>query len=299
MDIDVIGVPLWEGSGRRGPEEGPSQLWNGGMKEIVAETGHQLGRYELLCAPVEGRDRGERMMYTGQVVDCCRRLEQSVAATAAAGRFPLVVGGDHALALGSISGLSHTIPARDLSVIWIDAHTDINTAATSETRHIHGMPVSACMGEGDPALIDGFGRAQVKLLPQHLFYIGTRCVDEAEWEILKDHHIRWYGMEELRQKGIEAVAREVLAQIHTPHIHISFDVDFIGSEEFTATGLPIPDGPTVEETHQCLRTLCADERLGSMDFVEYNPARDPDGRGLTVCLELLHTCLGAMGQRNG
>lgn len=296
MEIDVIGVPLWQGCGRPGPEEGPGPLMENGLKELIEKNGHRAGSWTMLPQPPQSpcEDEGG-LSYAPSVLDCCRRLEAAVDRSLAAGHFPLVLGGDHALAIGSIAGLNRHIPADDLTVIWVDAHTDINTAASSDSHHIHGMPVSACLGEGDPRLVDGFGRERQKLHPRNLFYIGARSVDDPEWDILRAHNIRVYTMEEVRERGMDAVVREILDQIKTPRLHVSFDVDFMDAAEFSATGLPIPDGPSVADTHLCLGRLLSCGRVCSMDFVEYSPSRDNGERsGLKVCMELLDTCLKSL-----
>ena len=146
-------------------------------------------------------------------------------------------------------------PADQLSVIWIDAHTDINTNLTSPSHNIHGMPLAAALGLGDSRLYENMGAQAPFLLPENLFYIGTRSVDPGEEEILAAHNIRTVRMPEIREKGIELCARELLDAVKTPYIHLSFDVDFLDAGEFWATGLPIPDGPSVEEAHQVIRTL--------------------------------------------
>ena len=132
------------------------------------------------------------------------------------------------------------------------------------------------------------------LLPENLFYIGTRSVDPGEEEILAAHNIRTVRMPEIREKGIELCARELLDAVKTPYIHLSFDVDFLDAGEFWATGLPIPDGPSVEEAHQVIRTLFGDPRVCSADFVEYSPLHDTDGSGLSTCLSLLQEILDAL-----
>ena len=297
MDIDVIGVPLWEGSGRPGPQDGPAALIADGLLNNIVRQGHRCRSWEVLpTPPPTHRDESDLLYYAPTVVECCKQLEESVDRSLTEGGFPLILGGDHALAIGSIAGINHHIPAEDLTVIWVDAHTDINTDTSSDSHHIHGMPVSACMGEGDPRLIDQFGKERQKLLPQNLYYIGARSVDDGEWEILKDHNIRVYTMEEVKERGIAAVVAEVLSQIKTPWVHVSFDVDFMDADEFSATGLPIPDGPSVNDTRFCLTTLLACGKISSMDFVEYNPRWDHQNQGLQVCSGLLEDCLGALNQ---
>lgn len=214
----------------------------------------------------------------------------------AKGSFPFVVGGDHSLGIGSIAGLSRCIPADQLSVVWIDAHTDINTNLTSESHNIHGMPLAACLGLGDNRLYETMGSVSPFLLAQNLFYIGSRSVDEGEEVILAENNIRTIRMPQIEQNGIEACCREILQQINTPYIHLSFDVDFMDAAEFSATGLPIPDGPSIEQTHQALRVLFSDPRVCSADFVEYSPKHDRNDQGLHTCLSLMENIFTSLAQ---
>ena len=295
MEIDVIGVPLWEGSGRPGPQDGPSALIADGLLHNIVQEGHRCRSWEVLPAPADSQlDESDLLYYAPSVMECCKALEERVDRSMAAGSFPLVLGGDHALAIGSIAGINHHIPAEDLTVIWVDAHTDINTDVSSDSHHIHGMPVAACLGLGDDRLIDGFGKDRVKLLPQNLFYIGARSVDDGEWEILKEHNIRVYTMEEVKERGMAEIVSEIVANLKTPWVHVSFDVDFMDGGEFSATGLPIPDGPSVADTRFCLKGLLSCGKVSSMDFVEYNPRWDYQDQGLRVCSDLLEDCMAAL-----
>ena len=299
MEIDVIGVPLWEGSGRPGPQDGPAALIADGLLQSIVRQGHHCSSWAVMSDPADSQlDENDLLYYAPTVLECCKGLEEHVSRSLDAGSFPLVLGGDHALAIGSIAGVNHHIPAEDLTVIWVDAHTDINTDASSDSHHIHGMPVAACLGLGDDRLIDGFGRERVKLLPQNLFYIGARSVDDGEWEILKEHNIRVFTMEEVKERGMTAVVADVLSQIKTPWVHLSFDVDFMDAGEFSATGLPIPDGPSIADTRLCLTTLLSCGKISSMDFVEYNPRWDEEDQGLHVCSDLLEHCLGALNNEH-
>lgn len=295
MEIDVIGVPLWEGSGRPGPQDGPAALIADGLQENIVRQGHRCRSCSVMSPSAPSQlDETDLLNYAPTVVDCCKRLEEQVSRSMAEGGFPLILGGDHALAIGSVAGINHHIPAEELTVIWVDAHTDINTDTSSDSHHIHGMPVAACMGEGDARLIDNFGKERQKLLPQNLFYIGARSVDDPEWEILKAHNIRVYTMDEVKERGMSAVVNEIVGQIKTPWVHVSFDVDFMDGDAFFATGLPIPDGPSIADTQLCLTTLLSCGKVSSMDFVEYNPRWDKEEQGLRVCSQLLGDCLGAL-----
>lgn len=292
MNIHLIGVPLWYGCDNPGTEQAYDCFCQAGIKELVSDCGHTLRAAETISVP-EDKDKhfDSTMEYLKGTVDACCNLEQAVASAYEEGSFPLILGGDHALGIGSVSGVNHAIPAEDLTVIWVDAHCDINTNEVSDSHHIHGMPLAALLGLGSRKLIDGFGKEDAKILPQNLFYIGSRSVDEPEWDILRQQGIRAFTMDEVKEKGMEACCRELLSLVKTPYIHLSFDVDFMDAAEYHATGLPIPDGPSVADTHKCLSLLLDSGKVRSMDFVEYSPKNDGDRSGLSTCMDLLKTCL--------
>lgn len=291
MNIRLIGVPLWYGCDNPGTEQAFDCFCKAGVKELAEHCGLRVSGISSVHVP-EDTDKhlDPTMEYLSGTIAACRNLEQAVKESVENGDFPLTLGGDHSLGIGSVAGISHHIPKEDLTVIWVDAHTDINTNEVSESKHIHGMPLAACLGLGSDKLIDGFGREAVKLLPENLFYIGSRSVDDAEWEILRQHNIRAFTMEEIKEKGMETCCKELLSLVKTKYIHLSFDVDFMDAAEYHATGLPIPDGPSVADTHKCLSLLLQSGKVGSMDFVEYSPKNDADNSGLATCMNLLKTC---------
>lgn len=291
MNIQLIGVPLWYGCDNPGTEQAYNCFVQAGIGRLAAACGHHVTK----CFPIFVPDDQDKyadptMEYCSGTISACRNLEQAVKAACDAHDFPLVIGGDHALGIGSIAGISHSVPPEELTVIWVDAHTDINTNDMSESHHIHGMPLAACLGLGSPKLIDGFGASDVKLLPHNLFYLGARSVDPAEQVLLNELGIRCFDMKEIRSKGIAACTHELLSLVKTSYIHVSFDVDFMDGDAYHATGLPVPDGPSIDDAHCCLEILLRSGKVGSMDFVEYSPKNDDDRSGLATCLRLLETC---------
>ena len=290
MKIQLIGVPLWYGCDNPGTEQAYDCFRKAGIVDLCRNCGHEPVKHVVVSVPVdEDKYAYPAMEYLNGTVTACRNLEQAVSDAVNEGHFPLILGGDHSLAIGSVAGINHHIPKEELTVIWVDAHTDINTHESSGSHHIHGMPVAACLGFGSSKLIDGFGKEAVKLLPENLFYIGSRSVDDGEWEILKAHNIRTFSMEEIKAKGMEASVKELLSLVKTRYIHLSFDVDFMDAAEFQATGLPVPDGPSITDTHKCLALLLDSGKVGSMDFVEYSPRNPVDCGGITTCMDLLKT----------
>ena len=299
MDIKLINVPLYYGCDNPGTHLAPREFSRSGLPARIEACGHRVADLTVLSVlpPPEDKFQHPTMKYRDEVCDCCRQLAKAVDTGRHLGQFPLVIGGDHSLGIGSIAGLSRTIPADQLSVIWIDAHTDINTDQTSDSHNIHGMPLAACLGLGDPSLYQEMGGSVPFLLPQNLFFLGSRSIDPGEETILAEHNIRTVRMPEIREKGIEACCRELLDSVKTPYLHLSFDVDFIDADDFSATGLPIPDGPSLDQTHEALRTLFSDPRVCSADFVEYSPLHDHNSEGLNACNSLLEEILRALAKR--
>lgn len=296
MNIKIIHTPLWYGCDNPGTHLAPREFSRQNLPALAEKHGHSVKQISIIPTLPKPEDKfvHPTMKYLHEVTDCCKQLADAVDAGHRGHCFPLVIGGDHALGIGSIAGTARTIPAKDLSVIWIDAHTDINTDETSESHNIHGMPLAACLGLGDKRLFETMDSPVPFLLPENLFYIGSRSIDPGEEEILKKYNIRAIRMEEIRQKGIEACCQELLDAVKTSHIHLSFDVDFMDAAEFTATGLPIPDGPSIAQTHTTLKTLFSDPRVCSADFVEYSPVHDQNREGLAVCVSLLEEIFSSL-----
>lgn len=291
MNLQLIGVPLWYGCDNPGTEQAFDCFCQAGIQQLATACGHNVTDIFAVAVPDDGNKYADPTMeFCAGTVAACRNLECAVAKAKSAGDFPFVIGGDHSLGIGSLAGLSHTVAPEDLTVIWVDAHTDINTNDVSESHHIHGMPLAAAMGLGSRKLIDGFGAADVKLLPENLFYIGARSIDHSEHKILNELRVRCFSMDEVRHKGIDTCVRELLSLVKTPYIHLSFDVDFLDAAEYHATGLPVPNGPSVKDAHRCLSLLLQSGKIGSMDFVEYSPINDMDQSGLATCMSLLETC---------
>lgn len=296
MHMKLIYVPLYYGADNPGTQLAPKTFSSNHLAAMVEQSGHHLDRISIvptLQNPTD-KDAEPTMKYLNEITYTCKQLADCVQNGWHNDQFPLVIGGDHSLSLGTLAGLARTIPADQLSVVWIDAHTDINTNLTSPSHNIHGMPLAAALGLGDSRLFDSLGAQVPYFQPENLFYIGTRSVDPGEEELLASHNIRTIRMPEIREKGIEQCCKELLASIKTPYVHLSFDVDFLDSDEFWATGLPIPDGPSVEQAHQVIRTLFADPRVCSADFVEYSPVHDTDSTGLPVCMGLLQEILDTL-----
>ena len=298
MKMNIINLPLYFGADNPGTHLGPKAFSKNYLPALAAKLGNPVERISVLAVPEKPENKFEEptMKYMTEVMNCCRQLADAVDTARHDHLFPFVVGGDHSLGIGSIAGLARTIPADQLSVVWIDAHTDINTNTSSTTHNVHGLPLAACLGLGDERLYQDMGAKVPFILPENLYYIGSRSIDPGEEEILKEHNIRTIRMQEIKERGMEVCCRELLSSIKTPYIHLSFDVDFMDSSYFTATGLPVPNGPTEEETHTVLRTLFSDPRVCSADFVEYSPIHDSHDEGLKLCMTLMEDIFSSLAK---
>lgn len=295
MNIDIIGVPLWQGCGHKGPEAAPSALITPQLTNLFESKGHTITSISMLPEiKSPSKIDSTQLKYSEAVIKICDNLKQVVNESFIKKHFPLIIGGDHALAIGTIAGLNQSIPANQLSVIWIDAHTDINTDITSNSHNIHGMPVASSLGFIDNPGLGIYGNKTSRILTENLFYIGVRSIDNPEETILQEYNIKNIRMPYIQKKGILQATKDILNSIKTPYIHLSFDVDFLSSDYFKATGLPIPNGPTLEEAIICLKEIIKSGKVISMDFVEYSPDRDNNFKGKETCYLLLHKIAEAL-----
>ncbi|MBQ7500109.1 MAG: arginase, partial [Clostridia bacterium] len=211
------------------------------------------------------------MKYRHSVMTFCRRLAGSVTEAIEAGTLPLVIGGDHSLAIGSIAGCAAVYGADDLSVVYVDGHTDINTPESTETGMIHGMPLASAMGLCGEKLTVG---DRVNLHGKNTFIIGARSIDRGEYPIIEEQGVNLYTADGVRRIGLENAVDDLIGRISTSRIHLSFDVDFIDGSDFFATGYVMPDGLSADDAVYIVRRIAETGKVCSADFVEYNPSRD-------------------------
>jgi arginase len=217
-------------------------------------------------------------------------LAHQVYLTLKGNNFPLVVGGDHSLALGSISGVSRVY--NDLAVVWVDAHGDINTDGTTGSGNIHGMPLAALMNIGHKDMTDLYFKGQ-KIKPENVFILGARDLDPGEMELIRENNLNVISADEINERGIDSVMTEVLDKIKDSDIdaiHLSFDLDFIDAGFVPGTGTPVSGGVSVEDTLELLKRFAMTGLMKSMDFVELNVLLDKNDKTANLAIELLdHT----------
>ncbi|MBS5949699.1 MAG: arginase, partial [Clostridium sp.] len=229
-----------------------------------------------------------KMKYLDEVVRSNIGLADKVYTALENSTLPLVIGGDHALAIGSIAGASKYFE-NDLAVVWVDAHGDINTLETSPSGNIHGMPLASSMGIGHETLTNIYSSSQ-KVKPENVFLLGCRDLDLGELEIIKNYNLNIWTMRDIKEKGISTVLKELLEainKINAKNIHLSFDIDSLDPKYVPGTGTPVEDGLSFSEGKEVLETILNTSLVKSIDFVEFNPVLDKNKKTLETCIELL------------
>lgn len=268
------------GSPTRGTEGAFDALVKAGLATAFGDA--RLLPMEKL-APCPRWPEGLRHLDT--VMEVCRRLRASVLDALGRGEYPVVIGGDHSCAMGTLAALGEFYGAEELAVVYVDAHTDINTEKTSESGCIHGMDLAAACGLCCDALT--VGRNRVNLLGENLHFIGARSIDPPEYGIVERVGAHLHTAGAVRERGLEAVLGQVLPALEGKRVHISFDVDVLDPAEFSATGYNIPEGLTLAQVERILRAVLDTGRTCSFECVEYNPVLDPGGRDLGALMKLL------------
>ena len=289
--IRIIGIPMDLGQMRRGVDMGPSAIRYEGLSDRLRKLGYDIDDAGNIEVPVR-----EHLVQIGQkeivetIQHACSQAYEEGRKAAAEGFFPLFLGGDHSVAIGTIGGVTHDEPS---AVVWIDAHGDFNVPETSPNGNIHGMPVAILIGLGLPELVN-LGRAGAKVKPGDVVLIGTRNLDYDEKTMLKNSGIIIYTMREIDERGIGTVLREVVDVKlgHAKRIHVSLDMDALDPRDAPGVGTPAPGGLTYREAHLCMEILHNSERITSMDIVEINPILDRQNRTSKIAVELAASLLG-------
>lgn len=300
--VHILGVPLDHGAGRRGVGMGPSALRVGGLHNALTLLGCTVtDRGDIDIAAPETLAAGDsRARYLTLISAVCARVCREVVEVLQAGGLPLIIGGDHSLAIGTLSGVAAYLRARRTGdqaappgLIWFDAHCDINTPQSSPSGNIHGMPLACLLGHG-PAALTTIGGAGAKLDAARCALVGVRDIDVAERSLLKASGIRIFTVADIDKRGMAAVMEEALAIASAPSgmLHVSFDVDVLDPEVAPGTGTTKPGGLTYREAHLGLEMVADCARLTSMEMVEVNPTLDLQNRTAELAVELIASALG-------
>jgi arginase len=290
--IAVIGAALDLGSGRRGVDMGPSAIRYAGLDRRLRELGHDCVDLGNVEAPVpEASEAGdERARFLPQIKATCTRVADLVANVVGDGFVPLVLGGDHSVALGSLAGLAE---ARGRGgVLWIDAHGDLNSPATSPTGNVHGMVLAAALGLAGEAFSDGWGLPAVD--PGRVALVGVRSLDEGERELLRRLEAKVFTMSDVDRLGLEHAVRESLAHVTGPgFVHVSLDMDVVDPDVAPGVGTPVRGGFNYREAHLALELVAESGLASSLDVVEVNPILDRENETGRLAVELVASALGA------
>ena len=296
--IRVIGVPLDLGQRRRGVDMGPSAVRVAGLDSKLEALGHAVEDAGNIAVTLpEQKDCGdEHSRYLREITATCTKLADEVLHTLEEEKTPLSIGGDHSLAAGSVSGVAeyYRREGLHLGLIWIDAHSDINTPETSLSGNVHGMPLAAIMGlNGLDPLAQLYGWSP-KVLPENCVLVGIRDVDMAEKENIRRAGIGVFTMRDIDERGMRTVMEEALrmAGRGTVGYHISLDMDWVDPEDAPGVGTRVPGGATYREAHLAMEIIADHGRMTSMDIVEVNPVIDEYNRTAELAVELASSAFG-------
>jgi arginase len=285
------------GAGRRGVDMGPSALRVAGLNEKLAAIGYQVEDLgNVVVEQPESLPAGpSHARYLPQIAHTCARLADMVESAANGGRVPLVLGGDHSVAVGAVAGMSRHFHKqnRKLGLIWIDAHADMNTPESSPSGNVHGMPLACCIGKGpeDLARLAGYTPA---VEPGSAAIVGLRSVDEIERLNVRGMGVNPFTMRDIDERGMRAVIQEAihLASLGTAGFHLSFDLDAVDPSEAPGVGTPVHGGITYREAHLAMEMICDSGLMVSMEAVEVNPVMDEANRTALLAVELILSALG-------
>lgn len=295
-NIDLIGFPMDLGANRRGVDMGPSAIRIAGMvKELEALGYHvqDLGNISILSKERQ-KIINPKLKYLDEILRVSNLLAEKVVKSLQKGHFPLCIGGDHSMAIGSIAGVSAFCRSfrRKFGVIWIDAHTDMNTEETTPSGNIHGMAMAVSLGLGNSPLTQILGFAP-KIQPDSCALIGIRKIDPLEKEIVKALQLPVHTMSDIDRNGTHTTIRNILKNLsHVDHIHVSFDLDSVDPLVAAGVGTPVAGGLTYREIHLIMETIAECGCMASLDVAEVNPILDNRNISARLATEIVASSMG-------
>src|SRR5215469_183666 len=295
--IEIIGVPLDLGQQRRGVDMGPSALRVAGLQAKLEALGYQVtDRGNVAVAVAETKHRGdERARFLTEIAQSAEQTAKCVQEALAHRATPIVLGGDHSVAAGTVAGVANYFRSQQqrIGLIWMDAHSDINTPETSPSGNVHGMPVAALLGMEPAALRDLLGWSP-KVLPENTVLIGIRDVDETERENIRRAGLTVFTMRDIDELGLRAVMERAIpiAAKGTAGYHVSLDLDWVDPEEAPGVGTAVRGGATYREAHLAMEILADDGGMLSFELVEVNPILDEHNRTAELAVQLLCSAFG-------
>lgn len=291
--IGIIGVPMDLGAGRRGVDMGPAAIRIAGVSHRLARLGYHVEDFGDIAVkhPAIDNDQGSHLKHLAEVIELSNQLSASVDRTIANGYFPLILGGDHSISIGSIAGIAKH--KKNLGVIWFDAHGDMNTDETTPSGNIHGMPLAANLGLGARALVE-IGNYAPKVKPEHVVIIGARDLDPQEKEIIRQTGIKVFTMHEIDRLGMATVMEQTLKIVTngTDGLHLSLDLDGLDPLYAPGVGTPVIGGLTYRESHLAMEMIAETGALTSAEFVEVNPILDQENMTAKTAVALMGSLFG-------
>jgi arginase len=295
--IRIIGVPMDLGQSRRGVDMGPSSLRVAGLQARLAQLGHQVEDIgNMAVRQAEEQHFGDKhAKYLAEIAETCASLADLTDRTLQDGFFPLVLGGDHSLAVGSLAGVSHFYrrQGKKIGCLWLDAHGDMNTPETSPSGNIHGMPLAAIIGNGAPELVNLLGYAP-KVEARNVALVGLRDLDAKESRLIKRSGVHAFTMRDIDERGMREVMSEALhfCTDETEGFAVSLDMDLVDPEYAPGVGTTVPGGITYRESHLAMEIIADSKAMLSMEIVEINPVIDLHNKTALLGVEMLLSALG-------
>jgi arginase len=296
--VRIIGVPMDLGASRRGVDMGPSAVRYTDLRDRLEKLGHTVEDAGNVHVPfredaARGAQRGAR--YLGAITEVCTDVAVRTRTALEGGQLPIVLGGDHALAAGSIAGAAAHLAKKGqrLGAVWVDAHGDLNTPGTSRSGNVHGMPLAALLGNGDKAMSSIAGSVPA-LRASDVALVGLRDLDQPERNHIRKWGLSAFTMRALDERGVRAVMEEAIAVAtrNTAGLWISFDMDVIDPAEAPGVGTAVPGGMTYREAHLAMEMFADTGKVVGMDVVEVNPVLDERNRTAEIACELILSALG-------
>ncbi len=295
--IRIIGVPMDLGQSRRGVDMGPSALRVAGLQSRLKQLGHQVEDIGNIAVkqPEEQHYGERRAKYLNEIAETCRGLAEIVGRTAEEGYLPVVLGGDHSIAIGSMSGVAGHFrkQSKRVGYIWLDAHGDMNTPESSPSGNIHGMPLAALIGYGAPELVDLLD-FKPKAEPRNVALVGVRDLDARERRLVKESGVHVFTMRDIDERGMREVMTEALrfASDDTSGVAVSLDMDFVDPTDAPGVGTPVRGGVTYREAHLAMEMIADSKAMVSLEVVEINPVIDVHNTTALLGVELVLSALG-------
>ncbi|MBA2459043.1 MAG: arginase [Gemmatimonadales bacterium] len=297
MIVHVLGVPMDLGSGRRGVDMGPSAIRIAGLAESLRELGHTVvDDGDIAIKNIEELKVGDpRARFLSEIVRASKLVSVKLERLTDRGHFPLVLGGDHSISVGTVAGIAASArrQGKKVGLLWVDAHGDINTPETSPSGNIHGMPVASLLGDGPPELT-GLGGEGPKVDPKNVALVGIRSLDDGEKVRLKRFGVQVHTMSDVDRHGIHRTMKKALARVTdgTDYVHVSFDLDAVDPTVAPGVGTPVKGGLDYREAHLIMELLHDSGAMTSLEMVEVNPILDDRNTSAIFAVELVQSGFG-------